>query len=57
MDHFYCGGRFVMPGPDGPLPTIACEGAREGIDDMRYIYTLEPSSLRFERQSRLFESG
>jgi len=35
------GGRFILPGPDGPLPTVAYEGMREGIDDMRYIYTLE----------------
>ena len=41
MDHFYSGGRFVLPGPEGPLPTLAYEGAREGIDDMRYIYTLQ----------------
>ena len=41
FDHFYSGGRFVLPGPDGPLPTLAYEGAREGIDDMRYVYTLQ----------------
>ena len=41
FDHSYSGGRFVLPGPDGPLPTPAYEGAREGIDDMRYVYTLE----------------
>ena len=41
FDHFYNGGRFVLPGPEGPIPTLAYEGAREGIDDMRYIYTLK----------------
>ena len=46
FDHFYNGGRFVLPGPDGPLPTLAYEGAREGIDDMRYIYTLKQAIER-----------
>gem|GEM_PF-2658658 len=46
MDHFYSGGRFVLPGPDGPLPTLAYEGAREGIDDRRYLYTLERAIAR-----------
>jgi len=41
FDAYYNGGRFILPGPDGPLPTVAYEGMREGIDDMRYIYTLE----------------
>jgi len=31
---------YVVPAPDGPLPTVAWEGIREGIDDLRYIYTL-----------------
>ena len=46
FDHFYNGGRFVLPGPDGPLPTLAYEGAREGIDDMRYVYTLEQAMTK-----------
>ena len=32
---------YVVPAPDGPLPTVAWEGIREGIDDLRYIYTLD----------------
>jgi hypothetical protein len=31
---------FAYPAPDGPLPTLALEAIREGIDDMRYIHTL-----------------
>jgi len=32
----------AYPGPDGePIPTTDWEGIREGIDDMRYIATLE----------------
>ena len=31
---------FAYPAPDGPLPTLALEAIREGIDDMRYVYTL-----------------
>lgn len=32
---------MAYPGPDGPIPTQRWEGVREGIDDGRYIYTLE----------------
>jgi hypothetical protein len=35
------GEAFAYPAPDGPLPTTAWEGYREGADDMRYIRTLE----------------
>ncbi|MBI4242964.1 MAG: DUF4091 domain-containing protein [Planctomycetes bacterium] len=31
---------YVIPGPDGPIPTLAWEAVREGIDDVKYIYTL-----------------
>lgn len=34
--HYYC-----YPGPDGPLPTVGYYGIRAGIDDARYLYTLE----------------
>lgn len=34
--HSYC-----YPGTDGPLPTVGYYGIMEGIDDARYIYTLE----------------
>ncbi|MFH0963140.1 MAG: glycoside hydrolase domain-containing protein [Planctomycetota bacterium] len=46
FDSFYNGGRFVLPGPEGPLSTVAYEGAREGIDDMRYVYTLRQGIAR-----------
>ncbi len=32
---------MAYPGSDGPIPTQRWEAAREGIDDGRYIYTLE----------------
>ena len=32
---------MAYPGPDGPLPTQRWEAVREGIDDGRYLYTLE----------------
>ena len=31
----------VLPGLGGPLPTADWEGSREGIEDGKYIYTLE----------------
>jgi len=40
FDRDYPDTGFVMPGPDGIIKTIRWDGAREGIDDMRYIYTL-----------------
>jgi len=33
-----CG--FTYPGPDGLIQTLRWEGAREGMDDMKYVYTL-----------------
>jgi hypothetical protein len=32
---------MAYPGPNGPIPTQRWEAIREGIDDGRYIYTLE----------------
>ena len=32
---------YCLPGPDGPLPSLGWEGYREGIDDSRYVATLE----------------
>lgn len=32
---------WVMPTPDGPLPTLTWEAMREGIDDGRYFFTLQ----------------
>lgn len=34
------GWHYALPAPDGPLPTVAFEGAREGIDDARYLALL-----------------
>jgi hypothetical protein len=31
------GYHYALPAPDGPLPTVALEGVREGIDDARYL--------------------
>ncbi len=30
----------AYPGPDGPIPTLDWEGVGEGVDDLRYINTL-----------------
>ncbi|MCC6416124.1 MAG: hypothetical protein IT582_09465 [Opitutaceae bacterium] len=32
---------YVLPSPDRNIPTIGWEGRREGVDDYRYIQTLE----------------
>jgi len=34
------GWHYALPAPDGPLPTVAFEGVREGIDDARYLEVL-----------------
>ena len=34
-------GMIVYPSAEGPMPTLQWEGIREGIDDYKYIYTLE----------------
>ena len=34
-------GSFAYPSPDGPLPTVAWEGFRAAVDDVRYVRTLE----------------
>jgi len=31
---------YVVPAPDGPIPTVAWEAVREGIDDMKYLTAL-----------------
>jgi len=31
----------AYPGETGPIPTIEWEGLREGIDDFRFVHTLE----------------
>jgi hypothetical protein len=37
---------YAFPASDGPIPTRAWEGMREGIDDARYIYTLRQTIKR-----------
>ena len=37
------GYHYALPAPDGPLPALALEGVREGIDDARYLHLLPPS--------------
>lgn len=32
--------QYVLPAPEGNLPTLGWEGRREGIDDYRYLQTL-----------------
>ena len=32
---------YTYPAPDGPIPTLKSERSREGIDDVRYVRTLE----------------
>lgn len=32
---------YVIAGPEGPIPTVGWEGRREGVDDYRYLHTLE----------------
>ena len=38
--HFYRDHHFIYPTDDGVVDTIAWEGYREGIDDLRYVTTL-----------------
>jgi hypothetical protein len=35
------GYHYALPAPDGPLPTVALAGVREGIDDARYLALLK----------------
>jgi len=45
------GWHYALPAPDGPLPTIALEGVREGIDDARYLHLLP------QKQGDMFLAG
>jgi len=40
------GYHYALPAPDGPLPTLALEGVREGIDDARYLALLRQRHLK-----------
>lgn len=35
------GEAFAYPSPEGPLPVVGWEGYREGVDDVRYVRTLQ----------------
>ncbi len=37
---------LVFPSPEGPVPTKRCYIYREGVDDARYLYTLEVHILK-----------
>ncbi|MBC7328296.1 hypothetical protein H5T87_09340 [bacterium] len=39
----HTGWHYALPAPDGPLPTLALEAVREGIDDARYLSLLPPN--------------
>ena len=41
FDPFDTGWGVVYASPNGPLSTVGYEWTREGIDDYRYLYTLE----------------
>ena len=41
FDAHYGDWCMAYPGADGPIPTQRWEAVREGIDDGRYLYTLE----------------
>jgi len=44
--------QVVYPSPDGLIPTVTFEIAREGTDDYRYILTLEQSIEQAKRSGR-----
>lgn len=39
----FSGYNYALPASDGPLPTLALEAVREGIDDARYLHLLPPN--------------
>jgi len=42
---------FVYPTVDGVIDTIAWEGYREGIDDLRYLATLRKAIGKAEKSA------
>lgn len=40
---------YVLPAPDRNIPTIGWEGRREGVDDYRYIQTLQEAIARADQ--------
>lgn len=49
----YRAGGIVYPSRDGPVDTIQWEAAREGVDDCRYVTTLQDLIRRAERRTSL----
>jgi hypothetical protein len=47
---------IAYPAADKPISTIAFEGLREGIDDMRYLTALENSVARLQQRSERADS-
>jgi hypothetical protein len=47
----------AYPGPDGPIPTQRWEAVREGIDDYRYVYTLETLCTQAEKSGKGVEAA
>ncbi len=43
---------MAYPGPNGPIPTQRWEAVREGIDDGRYVYTLEARIAAAQKSGR-----
>jgi hypothetical protein len=41
---------IAYPSSDGPVPTLQWEGIREGINDYRYMYTLEQLLMQEEQK-------
>lgn len=46
----------VLPGPDGPIPLLSYEEIREGVDDYRYVLTLENLIKEAKNKGRIKES-
>jgi hypothetical protein len=42
---------YVMPSPEGNIPTMGWEGRREGVDDYRYLQTLREAIAKAEQSS------
>ncbi len=45
-------GMIVYPSADGPVSTLQWEGIREGIDDYKYVYTLETLIAEAKRNDK-----
>ncbi len=43
----------IFPGADGPIPTIYWELCREGVDDCRYVATLQQQMRQAKQQGKI----